>query len=185
MKKIFLLSCLLLLTLVSHAQHLKFMGIPINGNIDVFQTKLAQKGVKISNLSKTAPVGVRIFEGYFTNEKADIIVFYNIKTKNVYHCRVAFDKVFETIDKAQSYFDYYKEKLNEKYVGLTSDMIDETKSDSHYSIMVIQPPVREGSTVLGFIELNIKEFDYQYSLWIDYIDIQNNEKNEKQSTNDL
>lgn len=185
MKKVFLLSCILLLTLVTHAQHLKFMGIPINGNIDVFQTKLAQKGIKVSELNKTAPVGVRVFKGYFTNEKANIVVFYNIKTKNVYKCRVAFDKVYETIDNVRSDFDYYKEKLNQKYVGLTSDMIDEHNDDNSYSIMVIQPPVRVGATVLGVIGLEIRENDYDYSLWIDYTDIQNSTNNEEQSTNDL
>ena len=85
----------------------------------------------------------------------------------------------------RSDFDYYKEKLNQKYVGLTSDMIDEHTDDNSYSIMVIQPPVRVGATVLGVIGLEIKENDYDYSLWIDYTDIQNSTNNEEQSTNDL
>lgn len=187
MKKICLLSCLLLITMFSYAQHLNFMGIPINGNINSFQTKIAQKGIKVSNRSKTAPAGVRIFEGYFANEKAEVIVFYNVKTKNVHHCRVAFDKVFETIDEVQTKLDYYKEILNQKYDGLTSDMIDEFKSNINYSIAVVQPPIIEDAPLLGFIELSIQELDYNlgYSLWIDYIDSENSTNNEEQKTNDL
>lgn len=187
MKKYILVSCMLLITMVTYAQHLKFMGIPINGNINAFQTRIAQKGIKVSYRNKTAPAGVRIFEGYFSNEKADIIVFYNVKTKNIYQCRVAFEKVFETIDAAQTKYDYYKVQLNQKYDGLTSDMIDEMKSDTSFSIAVIQPPVREGALLLGYIELCIRELGYNlgYSLWIDYIDRKNSTNNEEENTNDL
>lgn len=187
MKKVCLLSCLLLITMFSCAQHLKFMGIPINGNINSFQTKIAQKGIKVSNRSKTTPAGIRVFEGYFANEKADVIVFYNVKTRNVYHCRVAFDRVFETIDEVQTKFDYYKELLNQKYDGLTSDMIDEMKSNTSFSIAVVQPLIIEGAPLLGFIELSIQELDCElgYSLWIDYIDRMNSANNEEQNTNDL
>ena len=83
MKKILLLFYLLLITSICCAQHLKFMGIPIDGSINAFQTKLIRKGFRISDRSKYSPIGVRSFEGYFTNKKVEIVVFYNAKTKDL------------------------------------------------------------------------------------------------------
>lgn len=182
-----LLSCLLFISVYSYAQHLNFMGIPINGKINSFQTKLTQKGLKVSNLSKYYPDGVRAFEGYFTNEKANIVIFYNVRTRSVYQCRVAFEKVFNTIDEVKSRFNYYKEQLKQKHVGFTSDMFEETENDESFSIAVIQPPIKEGALLLGYIELYIHHLDsgLGYQLWIDYTDRENMCNNEEQNTNDL
>ncbi len=187
MKKILLLFYLLLITSICCAQHLKFMGIPIDGSINAFQTKLIRKGFRISDRSKYSPIGVRSFEGYFTNKKVEIVVFYNAKTKDVYQCRVALDNVYKTMSEVQSDFDYYKNLLSRKYDGLTSDMIDDLKEDNRFSIAVVQQPIREGAPLLGFIELSIQELDYGlgYSLWIDYEDTKNSSYNEQQNTNDL
>lgn len=187
MKKVLLFFPLLLIASICYAQHLQFMEIPINGNVNTFQTKLTKKGLKVSSRSKFSPIGVRNFDGYFTNKKANIIIFYNVKTKEVYKCRVVFDTVFETMSEVQSEFNHYKDLLSQKYVGLTSDMIDDQKEDNSFSIAVIQQPIREGSLMLGFIVLSIQESDYGsgYQLWIDYEDAKNSFYNEQQNTNDL
>lgn len=187
MKKILLIFHLLLITSIGSAQHLRFMGIPIDESVNTFQTKLTQKGLRVSNRSKYSPIGVRIFEGYFTNKKVEIVVFYNVRTKKVYKCRVVFDNVFETMSEVQSEFDHYKDLLSQKYNGLTSDMIDDLQNDNSFSIAVIQQPIREESPLLGLVVLSIQELDYGlgYSLWIDYEDAENSLYNEQQNTNDL
>ena len=55
MKKLslFLLVTLFVLPAIAQKEHLKFMGIPLNGTITQFQNKLAAKGIKVdSKLNK-------------------------------------------------------------------------------------------------------------------------------------
>ncbi len=142
------------------AQHPDFMGIPINGTIDNFQAKLAQKGIKVSPVNKYVQAGARQFEGYFANQKAQIVVFYSINSKKVYKCRVSFDDLYYSWSQVNNAFNYYKELLKEKYRNaLNSDMSDEYKSDVSFTLMVVQPPVDVGSLLLGTIELDIKNYD--------------------------
>ena len=87
MRKILSLVFLLTVFFVN-AQHMQFMGIPIDGTINSFQTKLQSKGFKISPLNKYARVGMRVFEGVFAGEKSVINVYYSSKTKTVHSVQV-------------------------------------------------------------------------------------------------
>lgn len=173
-----------------NAQHLKFMGIPIDGTINNFQTKLSQKGFSISSYNKSAPIGVRQFVGNFTNKKAQIVVFYNAKTKIVYKVRVAFEEDFDENSDAKNSFNYYKELLTQKYgeYSLNSDMSEETAKEDSYSLLVIQQPIEEDPQLLGIINLSIQEYSFiglKYNIWIDYDDCKNGAYNENEISNDL
>ena len=65
MKKIIsVLFALCLCMAVSAQQHLKFMGIPLDGTVDNFALKLKAKGVTYdASESKLADAGTRIFYG--------------------------------------------------------------------------------------------------------------------------
>lgn len=184
-----LVLLLCIIPLYSHAQHLKFMGVPINGTINNFQKKLQYKGFSISKYNKGLSAGVRDFDGYFANKKASVIVFYNTRTKTVYKCRVAFDS-YESESSAIPDYSYFKELLSDKYNShsLNSDMVkDSTRAPYSYSWAVIQPPVEIGSLLLGYIEISIESYNnlLKYMIWIDYIDSTNNELNDKDKMNDL
>lgn len=90
MKKL-ILTLIIILTgafCVQAQEHLKFMGIPLTGNINSFQTKLKAKGFEVDKqINKYAPVGTRIFKGLFAGENAQIFVFYNKKHKTVYRAK--------------------------------------------------------------------------------------------------
>ena len=84
----FLLVSLTTLTSFAQREHLKFMGIPLNGSIDAFQTKLQAKGIKYdAKGSIQLKVGCRCFKGIFSGEKADFYVYYNEKSKIVYRAK--------------------------------------------------------------------------------------------------
>lgn len=78
MKKVALIiiACLMALNVQAQEQkkHLKFIGIELNGTIADFQTKLLAKGLTVSPLSKQQPTGVRMFNGTFSGEDAQIVV---------------------------------------------------------------------------------------------------------------
>ena len=172
----------------ANAQHLEFMGIPLNGTIANFQSKLLKKGCRIMKDNSSYPVGIRGFEGVFAGDKADIFVYYNPKTQIVYQARVAIDCDGDK-EEAENMFYRYKDLLYKKYgeVSLTSDMLDEQK-EFEYSFMVCQPPIQEGSILLGGIIVSIKDlqtYPWNYKVVIDYTDIDNFSKNEESEIDDL
>ncbi len=59
-------------------------GIPLNGSIDNFTTKLASKGLKVDReFNKQLPNGVRAFKGSFSGYFASqILIFYAPPYKN-------------------------------------------------------------------------------------------------------
>lgn len=111
MKRILSTLFFLLLVVASFAQnngdHLKFMGIPLTGNITQFQSKLIAKGCTLDKISSAnASNGLRIFNGSFAGNKVKIIVFYNPQNKIVYRAKALLDGVSE--DRAEQ--EYYKIK---------------------------------------------------------------------------
>ena len=172
----------------ANAQHLEFMGIPLNGTIANFQSKLLKKGCRIMKDNSSYPVGIRGYNGVFAGDKADIFVYYNPKTQIVYQARAAID-CGESKENANNMFYRYKRMLFDKYEGvsLNSDMLEEQK-EFECSLMVLQPPIKEGSKLLGSINVYIVDTDaypVEYSLIINYSDFDNSSKNEKSELDDL
>lgn len=63
----------------ANAQHLDFMGIPLDGTIANFQSKLLNKGCHIMKYNSRIPVGIRGYDGIFAGKQAAIFVYYNPK----------------------------------------------------------------------------------------------------------
>ena len=58
--------------------HLKFMGIPLDGTINQFQSKLTAKGIRVDvALNKNIGVGARAFKGTFSGKDAQVFVYYD------------------------------------------------------------------------------------------------------------
>ena len=172
----------------ANAQHLDFMGIPINGTIANFQSKLLNKGCSIMKNNSRIPVGIRGYDGIFAGKQAQIYVYYNPKTQIVYQARAAID-CGESKENANNMFYRYKRMLFDKYEGvsLNSDMLEEQK-EFECSLMVLQPPIKEGSKLLGSINVYIVDTDaypVEYSLIINYSDFDNSSINEKSELDDL
>lgn len=151
---------------INAQEHIKFMGIPVDGNITSFQTKLQQKGFQVSELSKYAEVGTRVFEGQFTSESTKVAVYYNSKLNNlVYAVRVIYDK-------QQSYFDTKAivesmvERLESKYETKSEKQTDSDLQKEKHAI----------SIPTGWIYVWMQETDRiynHYKLFIQYDDLTN------------
>ena len=81
MKKHLALILFALIVIPALSQHMKFMGIQLDGTIAQFTTKLQQKGVTISSENKYSGDGCRYFSGIFYGKEAKILVFYIPSTK--------------------------------------------------------------------------------------------------------
>lgn len=190
MKKLLTIIIAVACCVIVQAKHLEFMGIPINGTITSFQSKLQSKGCSLSKDNNQLPTGIRGFKGVFAGKDCNIYVWYNHKTKQVYQVH-AVTECGNSIDNAHNTFYYYKNLLNQKYTGmaLTSDMLeDSTNGEFDFDVMVIEPPIEVGSTLLGSINVSIIEYDtypVSYGIAITYEDFDNSSKNEQNTLDDL
>lgn len=172
------------------AKHLEFMGIPITGTITNFQSKLIAKGCTLLKGNSQLPVGTRLFKGVFTGKQCDICVYYNYKTNQVYKVGVVFDGN-ESLSDVHDDFDSLKDLLKKKYSGktITSDMIDDIKFDRYeFELLVFEPPIDDDSEPIGVIRETIYDDDdypKTYALALLYTDIENSEKNEQSTLEDL
>lgn len=183
----FLTTLVLLCTLAlpAHAQqHLKFMGIPLNGTIDNFQNKLAAKGVTVDPVkNKIAPVGLRIFKGNFTSRSCTICVFYT-NSKIVYRAKAIFSSTDE--DTADQFYNRVKNLLNDKY---SEEYTEEDTSEGYPSVSVFVSN-ETGKVLFGEIDLykSKEEYDYlpdEYWIQVDYNDYINRGKKDQEDQDDL
>jgi hypothetical protein len=178
MKRILSFFVMLVLTLgaMAQTQHMKFMGIPLDGTISAFHQKLVAKGCKHDvEISKVVGAGSRIFTGTFFGEKADIHVYYNAKTKVVYRAKAVIRRSSED-DIIQKYNEV-KSALKEKYPDA---YVSKGEYEGNEGVRFY--------TDLGNIDLYVsKDIVYadKYYLHIDYFDDANNRKNENSKMNDL
>lgn len=185
MKRIAFIICICLFALSSQAQepenHLKFMGIELNGTITDFQKKLSAKGVTVSPQSKYQPNGMRLFNGSFSGEKADIVVFYNPHTKGVYRAKAMIKRYGK--DSVTQLMNSMKNKLDAKY-GTDNKNSDIVKDDYLHEFMQYSYDLQEG--IIGlFISSTGFSDQNDFYLQIDYADRINNIKNIQEELDDL
>ena len=114
MKKILVLLMTLIISLTSFAQieHIKFMGIPIDGSLKSFCSKLKKKGF-VRDPYDTRDKDKRIFIGNFAGSKSKIFIYSDKKTKTVHSVVVTITTYTEDI--AISEYKNFKKLLIEKY----------------------------------------------------------------------
>ena len=116
MKKIVITFCLLIFAMGICAQnsfkedHLKFMGIPICGDIIGFSRKLVDRTNAVpSGFSN----GLNSFKGTFAGYNADIHVCFNNKNREVYKAYTVVDNKVK--ERAVDVFNEFKTLLCKKY----------------------------------------------------------------------
>lgn len=179
-------------------EHLSFMGIPINGTITQFQIKLQGKGCVVDRtMSSQLSVGCRAFTGKFIDNKVNIFVYYDEKTKLVYRVKAVLSGTSEDI--ADQQYEKIKSLLLTKYGSTFCNYGTQTDKES-FSVLVESKSLRENidssyslssNGFKGEVDLYIVKDDsylrypYWFNLHIDYIDAINNEKHQNQSLEDI
>ena len=185
MKRISTLIIYLFVTMVAMSQntHLTFMGIPLNGSIKAFQTKLIAKGCQLNKpLNKIIPVGCRAFTGNFAGEEANIYVYYNEDTKTVYRA-----KAVMTYDESliEQKYNYFVNMLSTKYA---LEKMDKGEQDGHESFSIIVSN-SDGMSYKGIIAVYVGKNDYSLlygqTIHVDYEDFENGIADETSKMDDL
>lgn len=201
MKRFLTFLCCLLIAVVSFAQnanqHLKFMGVPINGTITQFQAKLVAKGCTYNKASSSAlEKGCRVFNGVLVGNKVRIYVYYNTRTSIVYRAKAVVSGISEEI--ADQSYNQIKDLLAQKYDYQTEG----TKDDKEcVSFLSLRNPGTEvdfnnvsalSEVAFGEVDLFITKDEeswrrspYNFNLHIDYNDALNSEKNDNSMLDEL
>ena len=185
MKKIIsILFAICLCMAASAQQHMKFMGIPLDGTIDNFALKLKAKGVTYDAAeSKAAGKGIRKFCGTFMGEKATFTVFYNYKSKIVFSA-VA-ELYYPTVESAHTPFVNLNDQLQQKYPDATCK--EYTGPDGKTDGLAFDIFDETGDNRIGFIlqTLRVPSSGYDISICLTYTDTDNLMKSEKILSEDL
>ena len=185
MKKIIsVLFAICLCMAASAQQHMKFMGIPLDGTIDDFSMKLKAKGVTYDAAeSKAAGKGIRKFCGTFMGEKTTFTVFYNYKSKIVFSA-VA-ELYYPTVESAHTPFVNLNDQLQQKYPDATCK--EYTGPDGKTDGLAFDIFDETGDNRIGFILQTLREpsSGYGISICLTYTDTDNLMKSEKILSEDL
>lgn len=172
MKKAVLFTIAFIIAISSSAQteHMKFMGIPIDGTISSFSRQLKKKGFvrdRLYNIFEDHLSGYRIFIGSFAGEnKANVIVFYDVKTKLVYNVKVHI-KCYSEID-VNGKYESFLSKINSKYLGLiVRKRCLEEKPGTEFVVK------NNNNVILGLILLYKQLNTDNYNLSLEYTDVKN------------
>lgn len=172
------------LSVMAQKEHLKFMGIPLNGTIATFQEKLKAKGINYDRAgSAQLQAGIRCFKGVFSGEKATIYVYYNEKTKIVYRAKAVIE--YSKKDIGVQRFEKFKSMLKEKY--LTAYAKDSEQDGYPSMCMLVYDSELDKS--LGIISLYMTDMGYSFMdevfLHIDYEDNVNTSSDMDKNMDDL
>ena len=183
-KLVFLIIACLMATAIQAQdpkEHLKFMGIELNGTISDFQTKLLSKGLTVSSLSKQQPTGIRMYEGTFSGEDAEIVVWYNPRTKEVYRAKAIISRYGK--DLVEQLMRGMETKLDAKY-GTENKESGEVEDD-HLQKFTQHSYMVENGTIDLFVVSTGYSAQNTFFLHIDYKDKVNFTKNTKDEMDDL
>lgn len=203
MKRLSITFLTLVFVLLCYAQeeHLKFMGIPLDGKIKAFHSQLINKGCKLDPLTGTLSDNFRSYNGLFAGESAQIIISFEPKSKIVYSGLAAIKKYSESTtissyeemksliiskyseDEMVKMINEYREKNQEEPIK----WFIENKEGKYNNFVFIVPGHKRPT--IGYIKLYISENDTRgyttYNVCIAYVDEMNEEIKNKRISDDL
>lgn len=155
--------------LTASPQHLKFMGVPIDGTVASFAAKLQKKGFKVSPLNESYGSGVRVLEGTFSNMYVETYVLYGLENKRVF--AVGLCVPFQNYSDMQKLYNRMCDKLFDKH----DNRSDWEQDGFNFCEIIEDAPDTEQE--VGRITLHgaVSETG-DYELWIDYRDTANSQK---------
>ena len=165
---------------------MKFMGIPIDGKIEAFNSKVISKGFKPDashNAKKVAPYW---YEGSFAGYRCDMYVYFSNHSRIVYDVSVCIDDYGNVLNKLKlsDFVEAFKLKYENKYFY-------EYEEDDYTFEIKRYPKDKEydENRMIGSVEFYIEEGSGDYEknnyLWIVFKDYMNKNKNESDKDLDI
>ena len=162
--------------------HLEFLGIPIDGHIDVFTNLLGQKWLSFSKKEDNRAILSGSFAGY---DDCKIYVYYSVATDQR-AWRVDVEIPASSINPWSSLeadYIYLKDGLTEKY-GVPRQKMRQLpfRDRTGNTIYIENDPNPEFETINGKVSLaitNLEKDDNKFGIRLSYIDTENEQKKDK------
>ena len=187
MKKIISVFFAFFLCMAASAQqHMKFMGIPLDGTIDNFAMKLKAKGITYDAAkSRALGPGGKIYNGTFMGEKATFMVFFNAKSRIVFG--VSVELSYSSVELARVPFTNIAEQLVKKYPKAVYGANKDSNGDTNGLTFSI--PNEADTEKIGVIiqTLNNSQslLEDDCTIRLSYTDVENFKKSEALNNEDL
>ena len=213
MKRILFIIVTVLVVLNCEAQshHFRFMGIPLDGDINIFNKELQNKGFKIDPNYGKELEGTFFYNGVFAGERAKLFVSYDEKTKNVYQATIIITNY--TKEHATIKYQEMRDMLEEKYKNdegvrfienLEKERIinDDYQDSAHFEWKHVGDrngyeqtdfiiPDIKNKDIMGLISVFVVDnfssitYNKEYNLYIRYTDWKNDSKRRNNRMDDL
>lgn len=187
MKKIISVFFVLCVCLsISAQEHMKFMGIPLDGTIENFALKLKAKGVTYDAMkSRAMSPGCKLYNGTFMGEKATFMVFFNAKSRVVFG--VSVEMSYSSVELAFTQFKNIGEQLMKKYPKAVYEENKDSKGDVNglsFSIQDEAETKRIGIIILA-VTPSKSLLKNDCTINLTYTDVANFQKSEAKNNEDL
>lgn len=185
MKKVISLMIVFFVSLSSFAQvdHMRFMGIPLDGTINSFQAKLNAKGIKLdARSSKNTENGCRVFKGIFSGYQASIYVYYDESSKIVYRAKAVI--IDSSLSISDNTYKDFTTSISRKYDYAEK----QTGSQDGYDSTIFFIPGSLFNTLyeyLGHIDIYRSDYLLNYITHVDYTDTANSVAHQNKKMEDL
>lgn len=187
MKKIIsLLFALFICLSISAQEHMKFMGIPLDGTIDNFALKLKAKSITYDAVkSKVLGTGCKFYNGTFMGEKATFMVFFNAKSRAVFG--VSVELSYSSVDLALVPFTNIFKQLLKKYPKAVYEKSKDSEGDTNgvtFHILNEAETQRIG-TIIQTLKTSQSFLKENCTINLTYTDVANFLKSEEKNNEDL
>lgn len=187
MKKTIVTLLLFLCCMIVQGQaHMKFMGIPLNGNVELFTQKLKAKGLTCDVAkTKASPSGMKIYKGVFMGEDSEFMILFNPKDKNVFAVEESMD--YSSLDLVTLPFENIFKQLKEKYSKAVVTVLKDSNGKAEGFQFYV--PDAEEKKMLGIITYKLRKPDgllqSEYTISLLYGDVENFQQSENKNYDDL
>ena len=185
MKKILVvLSLFFCLGMSAQGEHVKFMGIDMNCDINTFNEKLTQKGFQYTQELKDPEEESLAFEGNFSGEKASVFVYYDKDSKLVYKVSVGIICLNNQI--AEDKYQHFKKGLSVKYNEHYFKEDTTIEKGKTFTVLLLDKEKKSYGGINMYILSNFsQEFPDASILTLGYIDSANLDLHDKKEYEDL
>ena len=177
----FLLALLVTANISAQTEHVKFLGIPLDGNIQQFQENLSARGcVYDQKTSDLLPKGMRAFKGAYAKHDALMIVLYDETADVVYQAKAII--TCHGMEMGDSVFNEINGQLQSEFGTLLSTKSIQYGHES-YGYTILSPE----RVVIGDIGLFMTKDENNsnvYLVQVQYTDTANLRMHERQQSED-
>ena len=178
---VFILALLVAINLSAQTEHVRFLGIPLDGTIQHFQDSLTANGCSLDpKTSDLLPKGMRAFKGGYSEYDALMIILYDETADVVYQVKAIITCQGE--ETSDSVFNVINQQLQSEYGTLLSTKSIQYGHESYGYTILSKERVVVGD--IGLFMTRDENNPNVFLVQVQYTDTANLRVHERQQSDD-